>query len=96
MKNNHDTRLGTSTDPHATRYFQGTVNIHLVDGDHRTLLSNRATADIINNEALANICGNWLMSRRRRRRGQTRVDRKKVCECVPATLVAVEQKDVPA
>uniref|UniRef100_A0A7R9NU93 oleoyl-[acyl-carrier-protein] hydrolase n=1 Tax=Timema tahoe TaxID=61484 RepID=A0A7R9NU93_9NEOP len=37
------------------KYFQGTVNIHLVDGDHRTLLSNRATADIINNEALANI-----------------------------------------
>ncbi|CAG2054823.1 unnamed protein product, partial [Timema podura] len=40
------------------KYFQGTVNIHLVDGDHRTLLSNRATADIINNEALANICMN--------------------------------------
>uniref|UniRef100_A0A7R9K774 oleoyl-[acyl-carrier-protein] hydrolase n=1 Tax=Timema genevievae TaxID=629358 RepID=A0A7R9K774_TIMGE len=37
------------------KYFQGTVNIHMVDGDHRTLLSNRATADIINNEALANI-----------------------------------------
>nr|CAD7416665.1 unnamed protein product [Timema poppensis] len=37
------------------KYFQGTVNIHLVDGDHRTLLSNRATADIINNETLVNI-----------------------------------------
>nr|CAD7440641.1 unnamed protein product [Timema bartmani] len=42
--------------------------------------------------------GSWLMSRRRRRRGQTRVGRgrKKVRESVPATLVAVEKKDVPA
>nr|CAD7442483.1 unnamed protein product [Timema bartmani] len=41
--------------------------------------------------------GNWLMSRRRQRCVQTRVGRgrKKVGENVPATLVAVEQRDVP-
>ncbi|CAG2055244.1 unnamed protein product, partial [Timema podura] len=49
-----DTRVNRRYRPRR-RYFQGTVNIHLVDGDHRTLLSNRATADIINNEAMANI-----------------------------------------
>ncbi|CAG2055759.1 unnamed protein product, partial [Timema podura] len=40
----------------------------------------------------------WLMSRRRRHRGQTRVGRgrKKVGESVPATLVAVEKEVVPA
>ncbi|CAG2055031.1 unnamed protein product [Timema podura] len=35
--------------------FQGTVIVHTVDSDQNTLLSNKATADIINDEALANI-----------------------------------------
>nr|CAD7458649.1 unnamed protein product [Timema tahoe] len=40
--------------------------------------------------------GNWLMSGRWIRRGQTRVGRKKVGECVPAMLVAVEHEEVPS
>uniref|UniRef100_A0A7R9FHM4 oleoyl-[acyl-carrier-protein] hydrolase n=1 Tax=Timema tahoe TaxID=61484 RepID=A0A7R9FHM4_9NEOP len=35
--------------------FQGTVIVHTVDSDQNTLLSNKATGDIINDEALANI-----------------------------------------
>uniref|UniRef100_A0A7R9PJ00 oleoyl-[acyl-carrier-protein] hydrolase n=1 Tax=Timema genevievae TaxID=629358 RepID=A0A7R9PJ00_TIMGE len=50
-----NTRLGLRLPWRNINIFQGTVIVHTVESDQTTLLSNKATADIINDEALANI-----------------------------------------